>query len=111
MTTFFSPARRAVLVLALGLASAVPAAAQTRKPAGLRRAEAAAAPGDTGTRPASGTSLVPPKSAVAAEPVPPVPIAPKPVVGLSAAERRRINRAMTRPPKPASKLPARPPAP
>lgn len=82
--------------------------AQAMKPAGLRPA---AGTKDTVAKDSTGkavarTTLAPPKSALSAEKLPPK-LPSRDTVGLSAAEKRRINNAMTRP----RKAPGKPPLP
>lgn len=106
MTTPSHLATRVGLLLALGVATPAAVHAQAMKPAGLRAGAGAKAPAKDSA--AAAPSLTPSKTALQAQPAP-VVVPPTPTVGLSAAEKRRINRAMTRPAKAPAKAPAKPP--
>jgi hypothetical protein len=92
-------ARIAVIVCAV---TPMMASAQALKPAGLRPSAATAK--DSAAKSAPTAPGTPSSTTIAAEKSPPK-LPPKETVGLSAAEKRRINNAMTRP----RKAPAKPP--
>ncbi|MBY0490254.1 MAG: hypothetical protein K2R93_10480 [Gemmatimonadaceae bacterium] len=110
MTTPSHLAIGAGLLLAIGLTAPAASQAQAIKPAGLRGGAAAKPAPPTKDSVPPAPSLTPSKTALEAQPAP-VVLPPKPTVGLSAAEKRRINRAMTRPAKAPAKAPTKPPMP